>query len=380
MAHRRVARSVASILVLAGAVSWGIHSAGASNSPVISAISPATGSTSGGNTITLTGTGLTSVTGVEFGKFGDSSGTNVSVNSAGTSLTVTTPPAPSGNARVTVTSGDTTENGPAFTYTQSRTLETSSPGWIVMARSVSDFAAVDRSIVVSRLNGAQTHVVVGSKSTACSNPALQILPDAVPTASFTSYAAFSALMNNGGLPACVKTVLHDPEAWKFTPRTEQLHPDHYAQQFAALAHQHGLTVIEAPAQNLVRTLGQNPGESRAAAFLRHGLAGTAARYSDIAELQVQSNELDHRSYSDTVAAFLAQARAANGGTAVQAGLATNPNGQNASPEQMYQAALTAQGKVAGFWLNDAQRWTGCAQCSGPYPQRAIDFLKYVGQG
>ncbi|HVX45122.1 MAG TPA: IPT/TIG domain-containing protein, partial [Mycobacteriales bacterium] len=331
-------------------------------------------------TVTITGTGLGAVTAVHFGDFGDSAGSDIHIGSDGSSLTVTTPPAPSGKIRVTVTSGENSIAGPEFTYAPSRAMQSTPPGWIVMARSVSDFAAVDRSTVVSQLDGAQTHVVVGANSSACSSPALSILPHAAPTASFTSYAAFAALLQHGALPSCITTVLHDPEAWKFTPSDEQRHPDRFAREFATLAHHHGLQVIEAPAQNLVLSLGQKPGESRAQAYLRHGLAATAARYSDIAELQVQGDELDHRSYSATVAAFLAQARAANSRTAVQAGLATNPNGRDATPEQMYQAALSAEGQVGGFWLNDAQKWAGCAQCSGPYPSRAVDFLGYLSRG
>jgi IPT/TIG domain-containing protein len=380
MTHGRVPRFLIAAILLAGAVVWGVHAAGAASGPAISSLSPTTGSTSGGDTVTITGSGLDSVTSVHFGDFGDSAGSDIHIGPGGSSLTVTTPPAPSGKISITVTAGENSVAGPEFTYARSRALQATSPAWIVMARSVSDFAAVDRSTVVTQLDGPQTHVVVGANSAACSSPALGILPHAAPTASFTGYAAFATLLRKGALPSCITTVLHDPEAWKFTPRNEQLHPDRYARRFAALAHSHGLQVIEAPAQNLVRTLGQNPGESRAEAYLRHGLAATAARYSDIAELQVQGDELDHRSYSGTVAAFLAQARAASSSTAVQAGLATNPNGRDATPEQMYQAALSTEGKVGGFWLNDAQKWAGCSQCSGPYPSRAVDFLGYFSRG
>lgn len=75
---------------------------------------PNTGPTTGGTTVTITGTGLTGAPGVNFG---NTPGTNLVVNPNGTSLTVTHPPGLPGPVDVTVQlpGGDVTEPG-GFTY------------------------------------------------------------------------------------------------------------------------------------------------------------------------------------------------------------------------------------------------------------------------
>ncbi|MCZ2108968.1 MAG: IPT/TIG domain-containing protein [Dehalococcoidia bacterium] len=80
--------------------------------PVVGTVSPASGPTGGGNTVTISGTGFTGVTAVHFGS---NAGTAVSVTTS-TSLTVTAP-AGSGTVAVTVTNGDgtSTVNG-SYTY------------------------------------------------------------------------------------------------------------------------------------------------------------------------------------------------------------------------------------------------------------------------
>jgi LPXTG-motif cell wall-anchored protein len=67
--------------------------------PTITGVDPAQGPTSGGTAVTVTGTGLTGATDVTFGGI---PGTNLVVNPAGTSLTVTTPPGPVGPVDVVV--------------------------------------------------------------------------------------------------------------------------------------------------------------------------------------------------------------------------------------------------------------------------------------
>jgi hypothetical protein len=83
-------------------------------SPVVTSISPSTGTSTGGTVVTITGTGFTGATVVDFGS---AAGTNIVVNSA-TQITVTSP-AGAGLANVTVvTPGGTSAIVPAdqFTY------------------------------------------------------------------------------------------------------------------------------------------------------------------------------------------------------------------------------------------------------------------------
>ncbi|MGW4461293.1 IPT/TIG domain-containing protein [Micromonospora sp. NPDC004704] len=67
--------------------------------PTITDVVPDTGPTSGGTSVTITGTGFTGATGVTFG---GNLGTNLVVNPGGTSLTVTTPAGPVGPVDVVV--------------------------------------------------------------------------------------------------------------------------------------------------------------------------------------------------------------------------------------------------------------------------------------
>ncbi len=85
----------------------------ASSAPTLTGITPGSGSTKGGTTVTLTGTNLCNASAVDFGSV---AGTGVSVSSACTTLTVTDP-AGTGTVSVTVTTPNGTSNGEPFTYT-----------------------------------------------------------------------------------------------------------------------------------------------------------------------------------------------------------------------------------------------------------------------
>lgn len=81
--------------------------------PTLSVISPASGPTAGGTSVTLTGTNLTGATGVTIGGIG---ATGVAINSA-TSITVTTPAHAAGSADITVTTpGGTAALPGGYTY------------------------------------------------------------------------------------------------------------------------------------------------------------------------------------------------------------------------------------------------------------------------
>ena len=93
--------------------------AAANTAPTIIGISPSSGSTSGNDVVTITGTNLTGTSGITFG---GASGTSVTVNSA-TSVTVTTPSASAGAKDVvlTTTDGSVTSVG-GFTYYAAPTI------------------------------------------------------------------------------------------------------------------------------------------------------------------------------------------------------------------------------------------------------------------
>jgi uncharacterized protein YhjY with autotransporter beta-barrel domain len=85
----------------------------ASAPPTVTGLSPTSGPTAGGASVTITGTNLTGASAV---KFGATAATNVTVNSA-TSITATAPAGPAGSVDVTVTtSAGTSATGVADLY------------------------------------------------------------------------------------------------------------------------------------------------------------------------------------------------------------------------------------------------------------------------
>ncbi|WP_077193888.1 IPT/TIG domain-containing protein [Streptomyces lydicus] len=91
--------------------------------PFKSSISPVSGITDGGNTVTINGTGLTTATAVHFGA---ATATPTVVNDG--QLTVTVPAgAAAGPVSVSVTTAGGTNNGLTYTYVDGPTLGTLSP-------------------------------------------------------------------------------------------------------------------------------------------------------------------------------------------------------------------------------------------------------------
>ncbi|MFJ8896664.1 IPT/TIG domain-containing protein [Leifsonia sp. NPDC102414] len=88
-------------------------------------MTPGSGPSAGGTDVTITGTGLTGTTSVDFD---GTAGTNLTVNPAGTSLTVATPAHAAGPVDVTVNNpgGNATATG-GYTYLTAAT-GTTPPG------------------------------------------------------------------------------------------------------------------------------------------------------------------------------------------------------------------------------------------------------------
>ncbi|WP_228796579.1 beta strand repeat-containing protein [Nocardia nova] len=90
--------------------------------PTITSISPTAGPTSGGNNVTITGTGFTGPLTVRFG----TTATTFTVNSP-TQITAVAPAHAAGTVQVTVTGSGGTSNGVAYTYAAVPTLTTVTP-------------------------------------------------------------------------------------------------------------------------------------------------------------------------------------------------------------------------------------------------------------
>ena len=190
---------------------------------------------------------------------------------------------------------------------------------------------------------------------------------------FTSYVQLQKAFESGRVGPEVKAILYDNEHWKFTPEDEQRNFGEYAKRVAELVHAHGLLLFTAPADTLTRDYGTPAGEPRYEAYLRLKLAAQAAQYSDVFEIQSQGSEMNPKRFSSFVREASAQARAANPGVRVFAGISTSPNGQPVSEEQLAAAVDATREAVDGYWLNVPAQSEYCPNCAFA-PEKALALI------
>jgi hypothetical protein len=174
-------------------------------------------------------------------------------------------------------------------------------------------------------------------------------------ADFRSYAELKKMIRQQAIPAGIHWLMYDNEQWSLTPASEQADPVRYEQLFGQLAHRHGYKVILAPAQDLVPGFDKNSfrrGQAVWRSYLSMGLATASARAADIYEIQAQPYEMSvyrsQHAYASFVAAAAAQARAANPGGVIYAGLSTQ---RVSSAAQLLQDYRATRIMVDGYWLN-----------------------------
>jgi hypothetical protein len=193
---------------------------------------------------------------------------------------------------------------------------------------------------------------------------------------FASAATLEQAVTGGQIPAGTYGVLYDPEAWSYTPASEQRDPAAAAAAAAAVAHAHGLQFLVAPALNLTTVLAPGSG-ARWQAFLGLGLIGELAKVADVVELQAQSLERDTATYAAFVSAGTSQATAAHPGVTVLAGLSTNPPGAAVTTEQLLSAVAATRSIVDGYWLNVPGQGPRCPTCNASRPDIAIQALRQL---
>ena len=116
---------------------------GAPAAPAVTFVSPVMGSAGGGTNVTITGTGFTGATTVNFGT---AAATNVVINAAGTQITATSP-AGAGTVDVTVTGGplgpSATSLADKFTYVSKDSLGVYSGGnWYINVNGTTQIVSV----------------------------------------------------------------------------------------------------------------------------------------------------------------------------------------------------------------------------------------------
>ncbi len=256
--------------------------------------------------------------------------------------------------------------GLAVTTAPARAEQSRAEAWIINQKAVSLLGQAG-------LGQRQIEELFGTRDTFLVN-ASGSLGGAIRTATFTSYATLRTALADGTLPRGTRAVLYDNEDWTLTPVNEQRNPAKYEALAAALVHAHHLLFVSTPATTLTDLLA--PGVTdHYAAYLRLGLAASAARYADAIDIQAQGAEADLAKYAAFVRAAAEQARAANRHVLVFAGISTNPDGQHVTGAQFAAAVNAVRRYVSGFWLNVPAGGTACPRCGTPRPQVALPLLR-----
>jgi hypothetical protein len=195
----------------------------------------------------------------------------------------------------------------------------------------------------------------------------------VPTLKYASYASFSSDVTAGRIDPTIRAAAYDPEKWSATPLEEQQNPATYMRLFADLAHQQGYVAIMTPARDLMgvsgAACGQQTGENYSEAFIRCDIAGGAARYSEVFQIQSQALEADPSQFSAFVWATNDQAIAANPNVVVLAGLSTNAVA-DVDATMLSNAWSSVRGVVAGHYVTIS---------STSVPTVVVPFLRKVRQ-
>ena len=176
--------------------------------------------------------------------------------------------------------------------------------------------------------------------------------NAVPAISFKSFSDIENALESDLIPQNVKGVMYDYEKWRFTPENEQRNPNAYLKLAANLVHAKGYLFLTAPAVNLVTVMAPSANRNRLdETYLRLGIAGDAARYADVVDIQAQRFEFDAALYGSFVRQAATQARQSNPKVIVLAGLSTEPIGKSVTAEELLKAIAATRGFVDGYWMN-----------------------------
>lgn len=220
--------------------------------------------------------------------------------------------------------------------------------WIVPQSLLQNYTADGKLIIDRALDNDHTYIY-GAPPAAIG----------LATAWYSSYAQIVTAFENGSLPGRYKAVIYDNERWLATPTREQQDPVYYEKLVAKLLHKHGLIYIAAPTPDLMWAIARPRDSYRA--YLERNVAGNAARYADVIDIQGQVRETNLREFKAFVTSAVRQARSANPHVTVLIGLRTNPGAQ-----KLLTAYHDVVGLANGYWLNVNGR-----------PQVAISFLRQI---
>ena len=265
---------------------------------------------------------------------------------------------------------DPASTGPVSSHTGNQS--TAKPAWIVADWAIADMekAGLPSNLVTYFFDNPGTYLIVHSGKAKVD----AAIPKATRVERFTSYATLQAAVSQGSLMPGVSALMYDNEAWSFTPPSEQSNPMQYAAQAETLAHQHHLKIIFAPAANLAELgAAANGAMDKYGNYLAQHLA-TGSRVSDVFDIQSQQAEGTPQ-FASFVDQAVGQARDANPGAILMAGIGPNPGGRTVTSTQVLDALQSVRTQVSGFWLNLPAGTPECPQCGRVQPQVAVQVLK-----
>jgi hypothetical protein len=243
-------------------------------------------------------------------------------------------------------------------------------GWIIDGHAITLLKGVGASQKLIDKAFSNNRTYVSGSATAI---AADDVPDAVPTATYESYQAIKAAFADGKLPGDYKALLYDNEHWKFTPLVEQVNPAHYEELVAQLARKHGMIFIATPAVDLVFATGKLVNNSAYDTYLSRDIAGKAAKYANVLDIQAQGSEANLHLFTSFADAAIRQARKANPRVTLLIGITTNA----VSRQQLYSAYLSMVGKADGYWLNIPGKSSYCPSCGAPRPAIGYYLLQKI---
>lgn len=173
--------------------------------PAVSGVSPNSGSTAGGTSVTITGTGFAGATSV---RFGGTSASSFTVNSAN-SITATSPAHSAGTVDVTVT----TTGGTSGTSAADQFTFANPPPVAGNASLTVGYGSSSNPVTLNLSGGAATSVAVATQATRGTATAVGTTITYTPAASYAGPDSFSYTATNAGgtsAPATVTITVSNP--------------------------------------------------------------------------------------------------------------------------------------------------------------------------
>jgi hypothetical protein len=217
--------------------------------------------------------------------------------------------------------------------------------WIILADAITALQALcGGDEIVDQFFNNPKALVVANPGTSGYVP-----PQATRTANYKSVMTYQGVpgLEAGapGLPDGYEAVLLDLESWGATPPAEQQAPAKFYDDAAAFLR----SLPRDPPFKLVSTPGTDlfPGWE---AFVASQLAAACGKVSYVYDVQAQ--DVWNDGYVDYVTQAARQARGANQGLLVVAGLSTRPaTAPPPTAKQLYDLVFATRQYVDGYWLN-----------------------------